>query len=582
MVIPWGVASLRTAGTVHNGQQGLFAMRGPSFATLLIVALATPALGQSGNLDLALEAARKQRRAGDLAAAAGTLRTAIESLRGTEAPDARASLHREFGDLRLQQRRANDAVRQFEAALALDPSSGVLHYQTGLAYRMAGNDRLAADRLEQAVQLGFRTTGALLHLAGANFNAGRFSAGLQRSRELLGLRLQSRDALLQIGQQLFDHFFYADALHAFQAAFDLDPNSFEARVFLALDHFLLNRHQDTIRLLEALDKDSRTAEASSLLGSALARDGREAESEALLRATIERNPASPHAYVNLAFVLLEQDRRDEAGELLETANSTEINESPKVFYSVQRNSCQTVVDEAALESVASPSKIPWQAQAYYGLARDLASRHHHGTAVEVLRLVREHEGNSPRTLEALAYSCLSIDPNSSAPIRLLGELLALEPDRAPAHHLLGRALLRQGEVDEALNALRRAVDLSPDHAEILTDLGRALASAKGAEYQSAAIETLARAAQLDSRNVIARYELGKLLSVAGRYDEALQALREAIETEPEFDSAYYAIGQVHLRAGQPDQARAYLEQFQEKRATAEARASVGEGFASAH
>ena len=556
-------------------------MRSLSLAPLLIVALAMPAWAQLGNLDQALEAARKQRRAGDLAAAAVTLRTAIEGSSGIEARKARASLHRELGDLHLQQRQGPDAVRQFEAALALDPSSGVIHYQTGLAYRMTGNDPVAADRLEQAVALGFRTSGALLHSAGANFKAGRYSSGLRRSRELLAMRLQSPSALLQVGQQLFDYFFYADALKAFQAAFDLDPKSFEARFFLALDHYLLNQHQDTIRLLEALDEDSGTAEASALLGSALARDGRLADAEASLRSMIERHPESPHAYINLAFVLLERDRRDEPRELLEHAGSVAVTGNPKVFYSVQRNSCQTVVEQLASGTGARPSTVLSAAQRYFELAQGLASRQHHGTAVEMLRLVREHEGNSPRTLEALAYSCLSLDPNSAAPLRLLGELLDLDPDRAPAHHLLGRAQLKQGAIEEALNSLRRAAELAPDHAEILTDLGRALASARGAGYQSAAIETLAKAAELDAQNVIARYELGKLLSSDGRYDEALQVLQEAIETEPEFDSAYYAIGQVYLRSGQPDQARAYLEQFQEKRATAEARSSVGEGFASA-
>ena len=556
-------------------------MRSLSFVLSLVVTLAIPVLAQSGDLDLALEAARKQRREGNLGAAAVTLRTAIDGLSGSEAADTRASLHRELGDLRLRQRRGTDAVRQFESALALDPSSGVTHYQTGLAYRMAGNDLVAADRLDQAVTLGFRTSGALLHLAGANFNAGRYSAGLRRSRELLAMRVQSPDALLQIGQQLFNHFFYADALIAFQAAFDLDPDSFETRVFLALDHFLLNQHQDTIRLLEGLDEGSRTAEVSSLLGSALARDDRMAEAEALLRSTIERHPGSPHAYLNLAFVLLSQDRRDEAGVLLKRAGSSEIVDNPKVFYSVQRNSCRTVSEQLASWAGARPSTVPVAAQAYFELARGLASRQHHGTAIEVLRLVREIEGNSPRTLEALAYNCLSLDPNSAAPIQLLAESIDLDPDRATAHDLLGRAQLRQGAIDEALKSLRRAAELAPDHAGVLTDLGQGLASARGAEYQSAAIETLTRAAELDSRNVIARYELGKLLSSAGRYDEALQVLQEAVETEPEFDNAYYAIGQVHLRAGRPDQARAYLEEFQEKRATAEARGGAGAGFANA-
>lgn len=527
--------------------------------------------------DTALERAREQRRAGNLKAAGEVLQEAVRKRSGAEA--SLGPLYRELGDILLQQGQGQAAAGAFESALAHGSDTGVVRYQAGLAYRLAGDQPKAAEHLGRAIELGFRNTSALLHLAGASLASGRYSAGLRSARDLLASRPRSPDILLRLGRELFNYFFYADALKAFAAALALAPASYEARFFAALANYLLNRHEETIRLLEPLAAGARSAEASSLLASALARQDRMSEAETLLMEAIERDPASPHPYLNLAFALLEQDRIEEAERWLDAFRNLGPGTSPKVFYLVQRNACATVAER--LDPTAPLKRTdPERGQAYYELALGLAARHHHGTAVEALRLARRYEGNTPRTLQALAVSCLHLDPHGIAAVRLLEGLLALQPDRPEALHLLGRAQLRQGRIDEALAAHRAAARAKPGDSVFLTELGRALAEAPGPQNWEAAIETLAEAAALDPGSALAYYELGKLLASRNRFPEALRALEAAIATEPAFPNAYYALGQVHSRTGSRDEARRYFALFEEKRAAAQARTPVGAGFAS--
>ena len=558
-----------------------FELQALRIALLAMVALVASVSLFAGDLDEgadALEHARAQRLAGNLQSAAEVLERILGE-RTSLTPASSSALHKELGEIRLLQGRSGAAASQFEEALKARPGQAAVHYQAGIAYRGAANHSKAAEHLDRAVALGFRTTSALLHLAGAHFATGRFSAGLRISRELLDSGLQSSRVLLQLGRQMFRYLFYRDALRAFEAAFSLEPGSYEVRFFLALTNSLVNRHQEVERLLAPLGEEVATAESVSLLASALAQQDRMAEAKALFQDMIETHPASPHAYLNLSLVLLEQGLADDAEKYLDALRVLDTGESPKVFYIVRRNSCTTIADQ--LGSKDQPSvRNPDRAGAYFEVAQGLALRHHHGTAVEVLRLTRRYEGDTPRTLRALAYSCLHLEPHSSAPVRMLEALIRLEPRRGEAHHLLGRAHLRQGRVGAAIVSHRAAVALEPGNSDFRTELGRAHIAAADETSRIAAIQAFTEASELGPGNAVARYELGKLLVHQGRLVEALQVLDEAIQAEPEFHNAYYALGQLHIRAGRPEQARPNLNLFREKKAAAAARTSVSAGFAS--
>ncbi len=535
----------------------------------------------SGNPQEVLEEARAKRRAGDLVAAANFLADSIAALGldgSAGACGSAASLHRELGEVLLEQNLAAEACEQFELALRLAPGEGVVHYQAGLAYRMAGNEPLAAGHLRQAVNAGFATVAAYLHLSAAEFASGNLSGGLEASRVLLGMQPRSVPVLMRVGHSLFERFFYEDALRAFEAALVIDSGSYEARHFTALTSHLLNRYANAVSALAGLEPDQFTAESSSLMASALAQQGRTAEAEEKFRDAVRRWPNSPHALLNWALLLLERDRIGEAETRLAALKRHPSVIAPKVFFSVQRNSCPQVAADSGRPRATGLDR-PLEADAFVELAATLAARQHHRTAVELLRLAQANRGNSPQVLLSLAYSCLHIDPAGKAPVALLERALKGDPALAEAHHLLGRAHLRQGRRDAAIRSHRAAVGLETENSRYHTELGRALAEGSDEADRVAAAESFVHAADLDPRNAVARYELGKLLIAMKRYEEAILVLKEAAALEPEFHSPYYQLGLACLRAGYRDEATRYLGKFALTRATAEARSSAGAGFA---
>ncbi len=524
-----------------------------------------------------LERARVERRAGNLAAAADLLIDAVSALPPAEQPETAFSLQRELGEIRFKQGRGREAAKHFELALEHAPGRGVVHYQAGLAYRIARNESDAAAHLRQAVELGFRTTAALLHLAGAEFASGSLGAGLHASRGLLAMQPRSASVLLQIGRALFDRFFYADSLQAFDAALLIEPESYEARHFAALINHLQNRHDAAVSLLAGLREGRATAESSALLASALAQRGSTREAEALFQETIRRWPDSPHAYLNLAFLLLDLGRLEEAESRLQQLPGIAAIARPKVFFVVRKNSCASASADGRRATGLRP-RVPAMASEYFRLASDLAARHHHRTAASLLRLVQAYEGDSPRMLEALSFSCLHIDPGGRSPVDLLEQLVDMEPENGRAHYLLGRAYLRLGQHEDAIESHRTAVALEPRNSQFHTELARAFANGSAERDRVSAMNAFARATELDAGNAVARYEWGKLLAGAGRVDDAIEVLEGLIATEPEFHNAYYVLGQACLRAGRRTEAERHLQQFSRMREVAAARAPTDGGF----
>ena len=413
---------------------------------------------------------------------------------------------------------------------------------------------------------------------------------MENARAALTPRPVSVDLAFRVGRLLFQYLFYRDALEAFESAFENSPDSYEIRLFTALTNFLLNRHERTVALLEPLAAPGGegNAEAWSLLASALAALDRFDEAESLFERAVVTELSSPHAYVNLAFVLLEQGRTASAEAWLAKMRVAAGAASPKVFYAVRRNSCaeaeQEVSANTAPDDVGANSE---QGLQFFEFAQMLSGRHHHGTAVELLRIAtrygRGNEAARPGLLYALAFSCLNLEPESAIPPRLLERAIELDPQRHESHHLLGRAYWKQRKPEQAAAALERAIELKPDAASYYTELGRALAASRaGGDDGARAAEILSKAIEIDPADAAARYELGKLWMGQGRLADAAEQLRKAVETEPEFYEPYYVLGQIHAREKRPDEARRYLQMFQTKKATAEARSTIGKDFVSAN
>ena len=540
-----------------------------------------PAMPAADTVEL-LAPARALRDAGDLSEAARAIERLIAEARAGAHPEAKpAVLHRELGDVYAAQERAREAAEQFEKSLTAEPRQATLHYRIGILYRRLGDHPRAADHLARAVEFGLRNTGVLFHLAAAQLAAGETTAGLENARAVLTPRPPGGDLAFRVGRLLFQHLFYRDALKAFEAAFETS-DSYEIRFFTALTNFLLNRHEQTVKLLEPLAAPGGegNAEAGSLLASALAALDRFDEAEALFERAVVREPSSPHAYLNLAFVLLEQGKTASAEAWLAKMRVAAGAASPKVFYTVRRNSCAAAEQEVSANTAPDDTGAnPEQGLQFFEFAQMLSGRHHHGTAVELLRIAarygRGNEAAWPGLLHALAFACLNLEPEGATPPRLLERAIDLDPERHESHFLLGRAYWKQRKPEQAAAALERAIELKPDVGSYYTELGRALAASRaGGDDVGRAGEMLSKAIEIDPDDAAARYELGKLWMGQGRLADAAEQLRKAIETEPEFYEPYYVLGQIHAREKRPAEALEYFEIFEKKKAAAEARSTM--------
>jgi len=528
--------------------------------------------------------AQEHRIAGQTDQALDELRTLLAGL--SKHPELRAlalDAKREIAEAYLSRGgRSKDDLTQaaacFEAVAAEQPKDSFVHYRLGLVYRELGDNRRAVLNLQEAVKGGFRNLGAQVNLIEAAFASGQSALGLQAARDVISPSLRSPDVLLRLGRLLFDHLFYGEALKAFHLAHLAAPEAFEPRFRLALTHYLLKEYADTVAALQPAAGLESNPEAASLEASAEAQLGHTETATSALRRTIERFPQSSHPYINLALIDLDLGNAGEAEGLLARLHSLPLQRDAKVFYAVNRNSCQDLAN-AMDRGNAGAHLSPETAEFYYQLAVQLQERFHYASAVELIRLARANEGTSARVLYVAGTSCLNLDPQAPEPIQFLREAVARDPNFDKAYYMLGRAYARRGDLEGALQCYREASRLHPDPSYFLS-LGKALAKS-GDSFEpdrDRAIEAYEQALALDPSYAEAHLELGRLFVQMKDLEKARTQLEKAIELEPDFYEGDYLLGRLLYRMGDGEKSRAYMASFEEKKSALMEQSVIGSGF----
>lgn len=119
------------------------------------------------------------------------------------------------------------------------------------------------------------------------------------------------------------------------------------------------------------------------------------------------------------------------------------------------------------------------------------------------------------------------------------------------HYLIGETLSDEGRVEEAALQFVEATVLQPDYAKAHLALGLARNLLMD---RAAALEALQRAVSLSPRDARARYELGKQLLSLRKAEQAVGHLRHADEVLPNDRSILFAWQRALRRAGQTEEA----------------------------
>ncbi len=137
----------------------------------------------------------------------------------------------------------------------------------------------------------------------------------------------------------------------------------------------------------------------------------------------------------------------------------------------------------------------------------------------------------------------------------LRQAIELDPDEAVLHNALGVARLQLGEAREAQADFERAVAVDPTYSEGYHNLGLALFEQKRYEeavgaYRKALTQPIYATPELAYYNLAQVY-----LYHLGRRREAEEALRAAVKLAPRFARAYYELGVLLNLEGRKDEAR---------------------------
>ena len=173
-----------------------------------------------------------------------------------------------------------------------------------------------------------------------------------------------------------------------------------------------------------------------------------------------------------------------------------------------------------------------------------------GAAIVIGLAVLAHaQTRTWRTSEALWTHAIAVTPDNAKAHNSLGaiygntgrtreaeahfkEALRLQPDKTEGLHILpnlGRSLIAQGKVAEAVPYLEHARRLKPDDAGLANEMALAYV---GVDRFDAAIAAWRDAVRIDPRQEQTWFALGMALAATGRVPEARQAFTEVLRLNP--------------------------------------------------
>jgi tetratricopeptide (TPR) repeat protein len=145
----------------------------------------------------------------------------------------------------------------------------------------------------------------------------------------------------------------------------------------------------------------------------------------------------------------------------------------------------------------------------------------------------------------------SMAGNHERAIALIGEAIALNPTVAAYHSNLGLALERHGQLPEAADCFRAALQIDPSYINALFNLAKVLF---GQGLFAEAIDRYRQALQKNPNDAPAYFNLGSVYLKQDLFIEAAECFRTALAIKPDYADAHNNLGLAY--SGQQDFGRA--------------------------
>ncbi len=444
---------------------------------------------------------------------------ALELLRrAIAARPSAGALYNSLGVVQLALAEYAEAKSTLERAIALDPAPYEPYSNLGTALDHLGAADGATRCFEEAWRRNPHDGASCLHLAKLAEARGDVDHAEELYRRATAAPNAAKTGLLDLARLLTGQKRLAEARNVLQDAAARYPNDSEVWFHLGTAWARLDQHAEAVvQFARSLALEPNSPIAHDQYGLSLLAMGQVSEGAEQFREAAGLTPDRPEYGVHLAVAMRRMDRLDEAIELLLEIRGTapDLIEAKCQLGIAYRWRGDLEKAEPLLDEVLRESPI--QGEALFELAQVYEQQRRTGKAIE------------------------------------LGvRLLKTDWSYAPAHLLLGTALLarlapeqrmrltlpERAEVTEkAVLHLKEASQLAPS-AETLGALGNGLMRA---QRHGEAVEVLRRSIELRPDFAPAYVELGKARLEMGNTEEAQDCFRKAIELDPNRAEAYYEL-----------------------------------------
>ncbi|HWO02467.1 MAG TPA: TonB family protein [Blastocatellia bacterium] len=499
--------------------------------------------------------------------------------------------HDSEADRKLKEEDEED-INEAKAAVDANPNSAEAHFDLAEAYSDAENYDAAIDSYKQALRLksdyeeaysslaslyaklerydeqiltyksaleAFPNSEEFLdHLATVLTDRKRLPEAVEIQKRLVDIKPDDPRVNRGLGQLLYDLRRYEEAIAAYQKALvvvddkvlgkirDKDAPgaaaiqaAFHGEVLymLGASHYMLQRYADALAYYEQaarLEPPYRSARLQREIALCLLRMGRSGESIEAAKKAIEMDPKFTDGYQALAHAYHDTSQYQQAIDTLKSG--LEVKPEDQELWLFLADNYQHIGNLTEAEKAYGYliRVNPGGGDAYLGLS-------------SVLR-----RQNKPAEAETMLQKGVALSPNNAnGHLELAGlfshqgrkadaeveyrKALELDPNNPLVLNNIGYAMLERNEkLDEALEMIRRAVDLVPHNGSFVDSLGWAYFKVGKLDE---AERFLTEAAQLLTTSATVQEHLGDLYQRRGKMPEARAAWQKSLSLRTEPDQA---------------------------------------------
>ncbi len=430
----------------------------------------------------------------------------------------------------------DEAIEVFRRIVANEPDFADAHYHLGLSYyRKAKFDRAIAA-FQQTLKRLPRDADARVKLGMAYYKKGEASRAVEEYENALEIQPNNVEALNNLGMAYDELGGFNEAITVYQSALKISPEHAQLQVNLSVAQDL------------KAGKYSLKAYRGYRRGRDFVAGGKIDTAIAEWKKAIADSPNYTQAHLSLAEVYFNQRRYSAAIEFYTKAGQLDL-DNPQIFYNLG-NAYQRLaqLDQAVVAYQRALQIDPAFVHAYANMGNAFFEMERFDDAIAAYQDALQKDPNlvivqsSIRTVQEVKAGKYSMEAyrlwksgldslntgDIETAVQRWKEATRTSPRYAQAHESLGWAYFNLGQYDESIREYQTALQIRP--------------SPEAQQYLEGARDMKSGKYTLKAYRL---WERGRQLSMAGKLDEAIEALKQSIQESPNFAESHNTLAWIY-------------------------------------